>query len=163
MKTAPTDTAVDAFVENRERLIAIACTMVESRAVAEELVQDSWLRWQGQTYHASGARQVLHKIVRNLAIDWCRRNSRERDIMKAHFAAEETAPDSERVISAREELRRVVRALKSLPPRTVQAFRMHRVDGQSYARIGKALNVSGSTAFGLVEDAMVEIALHLSE
>lgn len=155
------DPAAYAFSKNREKLIANACAIVANRAIAEELVQESWLRWHGNSYPARDAEPIFWRIVRNLALDWKRRARIEQDGLAAHLDTTETAPDSERVVCAREELRRVVAALDALPQRTVTAFRMHRVDGLTYAVIARRLGISPSTAFKLVEDAMVEVVWSL--
>lgn len=155
------DRATEVFLKSREKLISNACVIVANRAIAEELVQESWLRWHAQRYPDSAAEPIFWRIVRNLALDWKRRSRVEKDSLAAQFETIETAPDSERVFAAREELRCVVRTLEALPERTVSAFRMHRVDGLPYAKIARRLGVSPSTAFKLVEDAMVEVVLSL--
>ncbi|MEM8793572.1 MAG: sigma-70 family RNA polymerase sigma factor [Pseudomonadota bacterium] len=153
--------AAAVLMRDREKLIAATCRIVQSRAIAEEIVQDSWLRWTGQDYPAEKAQAIFWRIAKNLARDWYRRNRIETQILAAEAVARETAPDSERIFSARQDLQRVVNALMQLPDRTVTAFRMHRIDGLPYATIARELQMSPSTAFKLVEDAMVHIVLSL--
>ncbi|MEO0622185.1 MAG: sigma-70 family RNA polymerase sigma factor [Pseudomonadota bacterium] len=161
MTHTPTNGAEEIFVRDRDKLIATACAIVANRAVAEELVQDSWLRWGTRGYPPQSAGPIFQRIVRNLALDWTRRSRTERLALTAQLHLEETAPDSERVVAARDELRRVVAALEALPERTLLAFRMHRIDGKPYAGIARTLGISPSTAFKLVEDAMVDVVLSL--
>ncbi|MEM6904890.1 MAG: sigma factor-like helix-turn-helix DNA-binding protein [Pseudomonadota bacterium] len=150
------------FLEGRERLIGIACRFVESRAVAEEIVQESWLRWRGKEYDAAKARSIFSLIVANLARDWARRRRLEREVLAA-LGTEERGPCSERAVSAREDLRVVIAVLDRLPGRTVTAFRMRSLDGHSYAEIGRRLGLSRSRAFELVEDALVAMMLALGD
>lgn len=162
MTEEPANDALMTFVKARERLITVAIRIVQSRAVAEELVQDSWLRWHERQYPVKKALPILSLIVANLARDWTRRRRVEHEIT-AYINAETTAPCTERVVIAREDLKRVVIALETLPARTVTAFRMHCVDGLTYADIGKQLRLSRSRAYELVEDALVHLTLSLDD
>lgn len=153
------DQAVGTFIEERERLIALACSIVRDQAIAEDIVQESWIRWAGRNYCPSGARPVFRRIVMNLAKDWYRRSRTEKEVMHAQQLLFSPTLDSERVVLARLEIIAVARALAALPDRSRQAFRMHRIEGLGYAEIGKRLSVSPSTAFADVENALVELVL----
>ncbi|MEM8576088.1 MAG: sigma-70 family RNA polymerase sigma factor [Pseudomonadota bacterium] len=155
------DTALDQYLVKREQLVAMACRLVESRAIAEEIVQESWLRWQSQSYSEDSAKPILRRIVRNLALDCYRRQRLENQVLTFYASQQEEAPDSERVVGARQDLLRIVAVLQKLEPRAVTAFRLHRIDGMPYAKIARKLGVSPSTAFKLVEDVLVEIILAL--
>lgn len=149
------------FIQEREKLIALACSVVDNQSVAEELVQESWVRWQGRGYPAGDARAIFRRIVRNLALDFYRRSRHENRAMAQHLLPVDMVPDSERACIARQELTCVVRALKKLPKRTVFAFRMRVIDGLSSTEIGQELNLSRSRAHELVCDALVEIMIAL--
>lgn len=62
MTEEPADHALMTFVSSRERLIAVACRVVERRAVAEELVQDSWLQWHARIHPAKKALPILRSL-----------------------------------------------------------------------------------------------------
>lgn len=161
MKDDAANEALETFVRDREKLILAACRIVDSRAVAEELVQDSWLRWRNRGYPADKAEHIFRRIVRNLALDWRRRSMTERQVVQAQVLLQDTSPDSERILSSRQELRAAVKALEELPGRTLRAFRLHRIHGRPYAAIAEEMSISPSTAFKLVEDAMVHVVLRL--
>ncbi|MEM0944261.1 MAG: RNA polymerase sigma factor, partial [Pseudomonadota bacterium] len=133
------------------------------RAIAEELVQDSWLRWHGRSYPEADAPSIFRTIVANLARDWWRRQRRERVGQQALALVAETAPGTERVVIARDDLARVVAALEKLPPRTRAAFRMSWHDGIPLAEIGRKLGVSKPRAHQLVHRALVALALSLED
>lgn len=80
MSEQTVDPGLRCFVDDRDRLIAIACRIVDSRAVAEELVQESWLRWDARDYPADKAAPIFRSIVANLARDWRRRQRTESTI-----------------------------------------------------------------------------------
>lgn len=142
-------------------LISVACRIVESRAIAEELVQESWLRWAQKNYASGDARPVFRRIVSNLAFDWVRRRRTENLILRQTTRAEQDPRDAERVILAREDLRLMVKALGTLPPRTVTAFRMSRLDGKTYAEIAEQLDTVPSRVHGYVVKALATIAVVL--
>lgn len=150
------------FVDEREKLIATALRIVESHAVAEEVVQESWLRWQKQGYAAKDASPLFRSIVRNLALDWRRARTREVKSLPDLAALSGDLPCSERTVIARDELNRVVTALRKLPPRTRQAFRLRFVDGLTYEKVGNRIGLSLSRSRTLIETAMLEISLALA-
>ncbi|MEM6480638.1 MAG: sigma-70 family RNA polymerase sigma factor [Pseudomonadota bacterium] len=161
MATKDANDRLDVYLKERKDLLSLARSIVYDAHVAEDLVQDSWLRWVKQDYPAREARPILKKIVSNLALDWYRRQQHEKRVAAVHAMHIEASPDSERVLIARQELGRVVRALSELPDRTVEAFRMSRVQGLKLAEIAARLNVSVPRAHQLVQQAIVHIAKHL--
>ncbi|MEM1005131.1 MAG: RNA polymerase sigma factor [Pseudomonadota bacterium] len=152
---------VDVFVADRELLIALACRIVDSRAVAEELVQESWIRWQGRDYRASDARPILRRIVSNLAKDWRRSNTAEQSALGEVHAFYATAPSSESALIAKNELLLVIRTLGKMSARHRRAFRLRTLEGRTYKEIGARLGLSISHARNLVEQVIVEIVLVL--
>ena len=55
------------------------------------------------------------------------------------------APDAESAVIARQRLDRVMTALATLSPRTQQIFKLHKIDGLSYAQTAAALGISAAT------------------
>lgn len=155
--------ALDTYLQNRRQLISLACSIVESQSVAEELVQESWLRWSQKNYPEKDARPILRRIVSNLAFDWGRRRSRELSAINDRALEPHLAPSSEHVVMARQDLIAVIHVLQALPKRSVSAFRMHIFGGKTYAEIGRKLGISRSRAYELVEDTLVRLALSLDD
>lgn len=155
------NTATLVFMKEREKLIALACSIVDNQSIAEELVQESWVRWEGRGYPASDARAIFRRIVANLARDFYRRNRAERKVMAEQLLPADMTLDTERTLIARQELHCIVNVLQKLPKRTVSAFRMRTIDGMSSTEIGKALGLSRSRAHELVADALVAIMIEV--
>lgn len=151
------------WLDDRERLIMLACRVVESRAVAEEIVQEGWLRWQSRGYSAPDARPLFRRIVSNLARDWRRRQRFESIALDQHALHRIHAFDTERLVSAQQHVALVAEAMATMPPRMVQALWLHRMDGRTYAKIGSELGVAPSTAHKLVEDALVRLMLAIGD
>lgn len=151
------------FVEERERLIALARSFVRDAAVAEDLVQDSWLRWHGRRYQEADAKSIFRTIVVNLARDWWRRRQTERAALDALAVIPEAVPTTERVVIARDDLARVVATLEQMPPRTRAAFEMSWLEGMTLSEIGSRLGVSKTRVHQMVAKTLVELALCLED
>lgn len=147
----------DVYLRARHELIARARCVVGNLHVAEDLVQDCWLRWSEHNYPTKRARPILLRIVTNLAIDWHRRRRVEFEALETKRLHQDAPPDVERTIMARQKLDLIIQALQHLPPKTLLAFRYSRVDGLTLKETGKRLGVSESRASQLVTDAVLRI------
>ena len=161
-RTVSSDTT-SLFIEHRGSLIDYATRIVGSRAHAEDLVQEAWLRFE------EVARQrlleeplgYLYRIVRNLALDGRRRTALESHIVSggpsdAAFAVSPAAePSPETVVLYRDELRLLMAALEELPERTRIAFEMHRFGGCKLREIAEFLGISLPWAQRLVADGVL--------
>ena len=155
------DPVTTTFLRDREKLISIACSIVHDQAIAEDLVPDSWLRWERSSYPARDARTIFRVTVANLARDWRRRQRIEFEILKYHTEASKELRDAERVVVARQELRKIVAALEELPPRMVTAFRMRRIDGCTYPEIARHLDTVPSRVYDYVTKVVAHLTLAL--
>lgn len=151
------DQNLAAFVGQRDDLIALACSVVGSRHIAEELVQDSWIRWEKHSYAPDQARPVLMRIVKNLALDWYRRRRRETENLANLTPDLDAELDTERVVIARQQLVIAVKALEQLPERTLIAFRLSRLEGLTLRETGLRLGVSEVRAYQLVSKALLHV------
>lgn len=155
------DNGVDVFLHNRERLIALACGIVRDMPLAEDLVQESWVRWQLGNYAKTDARPLFRTIVANLAKDALRRQRTERNYLETLVQSAEEHRDAERVCMARQELATIVTALQQMPPRHVAAFRMRRIDGLSYPEIARRLDTVPSRAYDYVAKVVAGLTVAL--
>ena len=151
------------FIEHRVSLIAYATRLVGSRAHAEDVVQEAWLRFD----EASRQRLLdeplgyLYRIVRNLALDGRRRTALEGRVVlegsadPAFADASMAEPTPEAVALHRDELRVLMAALGELPERTRIAFEMHRFGGCKLREIAEFLGISLPWAHRLVAEGML--------
>jgi len=70
---------IDTFSEHRAHLFGIAYRMLGSVAEAEDMVQETWLRWQKQGGEAREPRAWLTTAITRLCIDQLRLARRERE------------------------------------------------------------------------------------
>ncbi len=167
------DAAFDALFERwASKLLRFLERMVRDRAVAEELVQETFLR-----VHRARARYVadakfstwLYTIASNVARNELRRPFRraphdstdaEREGAPLELAAEESPVDE--IVNARREGAEVEAALQQLPERQRAALWLAAVEGLPYAEVARALETTESSVKALVHRARVALAEQLA-
>lgn len=149
------------FTEHRRSLVDYAASIVGSRAQAEDVVQEAWLRFDEVSRQRFLAEPLayLYRIVRNLALDGRRSGVRETRLLASEPAAVAIAsstfsPTPERVALYKDELRLLHEALAELPKRTRVAFEMHRLGGCKLREIAEHLEISLPLAHRLVADGL---------
>jgi RNA polymerase sigma factor (sigma-70 family) len=159
------------FLAHRRALVNYASGIIGNRTHAEDVVQEAYIRFSA----AGDGRQgkpighpvsYLYRIVRNLALDWTRRSSRETSgpAEAGEIAAVTAAtPSAEEVLLYRDELRVVAEALAELPERTRLAFNMVRLEGRTLQEAADRLGVSVVRAHQLVKEAVLHGARRLDE
>jgi len=137
---------VQLFLAERSRILRLLHKIVGSRAVAEDLTQDTLLRLWGRPVSLAD-RGLLFQTAKNLAIDYLRgqRVRRRHQETTLPEQASVVFPQPDEAVASREELQLFVAALKSLPDRAQRIFLLNRLDGLSYSAIAARLGVSVST------------------
>ncbi|CAB3647517.1 sigma-70 family RNA polymerase sigma factor [Paraburkholderia rhynchosiae] len=144
MKQQEIDKA-SSFGAVRARLLALAYRMLGSRAEAEDIVQDVWLKW-----HFADTREVqtpaawLTTLTTRTAIDRLRNVQRERASQATGWLPEpwldEVAPSAEELaLRAAEMSYGVMLLLERLKPDERAAFVLHEAFDCDYAEIAKIL------------------------
>lgn len=132
---------------------------------AEDIVQDAFVRFARAGHETTDpdARPLLFVICRNLMSDHWRSAGRERarrsslspdamELAGEAVASEVPAPD--RRTLAREELARAADVIRGLPPRTRDAFLLHRFEEMTYRQIADRMGVSVSMVEKHLAEAM---------
>jgi RNA polymerase sigma factor (sigma-70 family) len=150
---------IDVFVANRARLCHLARKIVGTVEIAEEVTQDAYLKLVDGTL----ARVVDNplgyccQIVRNVAIDHCRRVKLESKVRV--YAEEDALPEvavaceSARRIDDTRLIGAIDRVLGTLPARTRQAFELFRLGEVTQREIGVRLGCSATLVNFMVRDA----------
>lgn len=146
---------------NRQKLVDYARGITGSTSLAEDVVQEAWLRLIN-AQHRGNVREPLryiYRIVRNLAVDVLRQDERERlhrgvEMNEAaRFVPDETA-SPERVAIGREDLKLVAEALAELPEQQQAAIEMYRLGTYRLREIAECLGLSVSRAHQLIADGL---------
>lgn len=144
---------VDAFEELFLRYHAALCSFayhyVQSRAIAEEIAQDTlvfiWNRRASLDLPGSGLPRYLYASARNAAISYLR-HRRIEDESVGDIVALTTSPvPSDRAVEESELGAAVRDAVAQLPERCRAVFVLHREQGQSYKEVAQTLGISPKT------------------
>jgi RNA polymerase sigma-70 factor (ECF subfamily) len=151
MTQTQTDSAAHAaalFAASRRRLLSIAYRMLGSVSEAEDVVQETWIRWHEMDHLAHRQLETpvawLTTVATRLAIDRLRRLQRERAILPGPWLPEpwldEHAPSAEDAVSMLSDLSYgVLLLLERLSPDERAALLLHEVFDCQYEEIACAL------------------------
>ncbi len=136
-------------------------------AEAEDLVQDVFVSLQvrGASRSIENVEGYLFRIAANTLM---RRHKRR----TWDWAGHETLDDGEwpsndvspeRALIGKEAMGRVVAALRDLPPRSSEAFFLHRFEEMTYAAIAERMGISTKAVDHLIQRALKRIAQSLEQ
>ncbi|WP_020186194.1 RNA polymerase sigma factor [Methylopila sp. 73B] len=153
----------EAYLRLRPRLEIVARARTRDHDVAEDLVQETWLRLQNAerskpvAYPTTFIQRILDRVI----IDH-ERKRRRRSAIDAELAATlwERSDDisPERLALDRDALASVREALHALPERTRRIFLRNRIDGVSHRRIAEEFGVTEETVYYHVRRAIERLA-----
>jgi RNA polymerase sigma factor (sigma-70 family) len=159
MTARPEPNLGDIFIAHRTQLRCIAQRIVRGGDLADEIMQEAYLKL-AEGACARGVDKPFHyccRVVRNLAIDHCRRRAVEavyrvytEDGELPQIAGGQT-PDA--ALHERCMLDAVVKVLDTLPPRTRRAFELHRLTGLTQREIAQRLGCSATLVNFMLRDA----------
>jgi RNA polymerase sigma factor (sigma-70 family) len=152
-----------AFEDSRRRLLSIAYRMLGSRAEAEDIVQETYLRW-----HAAEVSELrtpvawLTTVATRLAIDRLRRLQLERESQAGVFVpqpwVEEFVPSAEAVVARESELSYgLLLLLERLSPEERAALVLHEAFDCGYSEIGLVLAKTAPACRQIVHRAKVRL------
>ncbi len=142
------------------RLNQFAFSLVRSHEIAEELVEDVFVKlWANrrQAAEISNLTVYLYVAVKNTALNALSRKARE--LVSAPFdhlniAVEGFAADPYELMITAEMMHKMQAAIDALPPRCKMIFKLIREDGLRYKEVAEILNISVNTI-----DAQMAIAV----
>ncbi len=136
------------YLRHRGRLFRFVLRSVKSRATAEELFQEIWMRViEARERYAPQARFTtwLYTIAHHRMVDhWRRRGLSLVELDEQDPPGD--SPDPARQLEAREALARFAQALEALPVAQREAFLLHEEAGLSIAEIAAATGSNAEAA-----------------
>lgn len=155
---------------NRLRADLVAYLQRKTRGAddAEDVVQEAFVRFHraGHDLAAKDARPLLFVIARNIQFDrWkaAGREARRRSADDVHdldagsrAIASETPPADLRLIG-RQDLAAAAAVIRALPPKTRDAFLLHRFESLTYRQIAARLGVSVSMVEKHIAEALRQL------
>lgn len=153
------DLQPDPFAALRPRLFAIAYRMLGTRADAEDVLQDAWLRWnQADRAALQSAEAWLVTVVTRLAIDRLRAAKTEREAYVGWWLPEPLVQADHRTPESAAELAgelsvALMWVLERLSPEERAAFLMRQVFDRDYSEIATLLDKSEAACRQIVHRA----------
>jgi RNA polymerase sigma-70 factor (ECF subfamily) len=142
------------FTELRPLLFSLAYRMLGSRADADDLLQDAYLRWQQTDAEVESPKAYLTSVVSRLALDQLKSARRRREEYVGTWLPEPIATPAVDPVAQAESLSlALLHVLESLPPAERVAFVLREVFGSDYAEVAEALGTSEANSRQLVTRA----------
>ena len=154
----------DVFIAHRAQLCSIARKIVGTKELAEEVTQEAYLK----LLDGESVRRVdkpfcyCCQVVRNLALDHCRRQAVEStyrvytDDGELPHVPGGLPPDQG--LDERRVLVAIDQVLAALPARTRKVFELYRLAGLTQREIGKQIGCSATLVNFMIKDAVQAIA-----
>lgn len=115
---------------------------------AEEIVQDAFVRLWGNRAGwrpRSSIKAILHRIARNLAVNYCRDRKRRCEIVQEHAPRPPRPPTPDELMEAKELAEAIDECLAELPRRRAQMVKLRYLEGRPAAEVGRMLGLSPQT------------------
>jgi len=134
-----------------KKLIHFSVSLVRSKEIAEELVEDVFVKlWanRGHITEIDNLTVYLYVAVKNKSLNALSQKAKE--LIAASFdyldtTVDEFAADPYDLMITAEMMNRMHQAIESLPPRCKMIFKLIREDGLKYKEVGDILNISVNT------------------
>ena len=137
------------YSQHGEELQRYLTRRLDCAQTAADLTQEVFVRLMRSeaTGVVKNPRAYLYRIASNLLIDHFRSAERQPDTVgsPALEAVADETPSPERAVLARDELRRLERAIDGLSSRQREVLFLHKFDGLSYRDIATRLGISENT------------------
>ena len=131
--------------EHQQQLFSFAFFRVGSYEVAQDIVQDVFIKFYENSRRLSAANNVkayLLKTISNACTDYVRKNGKIQFVAIEHFENELTDEEEERCIS---EFLRIDDILSNLPDEQAEILRLKFIDSLNFVEISMLLKINVNT------------------
>lgn len=136
------------FRNHAAALVSFARSYVDSREVAEELVQDLFCRVWDNRFESTvpdSVRGYLFAALRNRSLNHLRREQVSLDFVERSSKVVPASPAADEALLAADLRDALAAAVKGMPARCREVFTLARHQGMSYAEIADILGISKKT------------------
>jgi len=152
----------DPFVTHRSLLFTVAYEMLGSASDAEDVVQETWLKWQGvDQAEVRDPRAFLVRIVTRTALDQLRTVSRRREEYVGPWLPEPllTSPDVAEDVELADSLSTaMLLVLETLTPTQRAVFLLHDVFDVGYDELAEAVGKTEAAVRQIAHRARAHVA-----
>lgn len=149
------------FEELRPQLFSLAYRMMGTRADAEDIVQDAYLRWQSaDRSEIRSAKSYLNAVVARLSLDALKSARHKRESYVGTWLPEPVAqiPSPDAGVEMADSLSMAfLHVLESLTPTERVAFLLREVFGAQYAEVAEVLETNEANCRQLVTRARAQM------
>jgi RNA polymerase sigma-70 factor (family 1) len=149
------------FDTYRDNVYAYSISMLKTKVLAEEIVQDVFLKiWQhrNRLNPELSFKSYVFTITRNLTFNLISKATNNRKLREEVFYESQKSytPIEDKIAEADYEILKN-KAIEQLSPKRKIIFQMSRDEGKSYEEISKELDISVSTVKGQMSKALATI------
>lgn len=142
------------------RLRLFARRIVGNPAVADDMVQQAFTNLLCRIDKTAPSPAYVAQTVRNLSLNYLRDAKRRGDAEISEEDLDKIAdsrPSPEMVALYRSELRRLLEAVGTLPPRRREAFVLNRIAGLTYDEVAERMGISRNTVISQIVAALADL------
>lgn len=151
-----------------KKLLQFAFVLTRNKEVAEELVEDVFIKFWKNKKNAENIRNVkvyLYSATKNTCLNYLSSKAHENitqpfDAINIELA-NPLSPDQ--ILIYRETYSKIKSAIETLPPRCKMIFKLIREDGLKYKEVAEILNLSASTIEAQMTIAIRRIAFIIKD
>lgn len=149
-------------------LLNFACSFVKSNEVAEEIVDDVFLRIWLNRAHATeivNFKSYLYASIKNRSLNHLS-SAYLRDVVQMednHIDIQDSAPNSEEQLYAADTMQIIEQAVNALPLQCRNVYKLVKNEGMKYKDVALHLNISIKTVEYHMGNALRSIAKNLAE
>ncbi len=162
--------AFEVIVSHYEgRLINYVARIVNSEAVAQDVVQDSFIRlfrkWKDELEPGPKVSSWLYRVAHNRAVDYIRKQSRKSELHKRHAkeCPDSIAPNRGEGFRVGDKAALAATALKTLDEREQQLIVLKIYEEKSYKEISEIMGLSSGNVGYILHHALKKLAKLLKE
>ena len=150
----------EVFIAHRAQLWRVARKIVSTADLADDVLQDAYLKIADGPCARQAERPIGYccQVVRNMALDYCRRHRVEAsyrtfdvDVETLDLPTTASAPD--RTMCERQVIDAIDKVLAGLSPRTRLVFELYRLEGLTQREIAARLGCALGLVNGLIAEA----------
>jgi len=162
------------YLERRPNLVRFLAARAGSLAAAEDLTQELYLKLAARDRtgeEVGNPLALLYRMALNLMLDRARGEARSavrdtawRQAVRTEIGGIDIAdePPADEAAASAERMRRLIAAVRELPPQAGRAFRLHKLEGLSQAETAQAMGLSVKAVEKHVAAALKAVTLRLS-
>ena len=155
------------FNRYQDKLLFYTFAIVKSKGAAKDIVQETFIKLWTNREKLDPDRSLsgfLHTIARNMALNYLKRagyDQKLRERIWEKIQEIQQRVETEEMLFGRESSELVQQAIRQLPPRRKQIFKLSREKGLTHQEIASQLDISPNTVKNQIVSALKEIRTYL--